>query len=87
MEKLEKARLINASDLTTSSAITPTELHASSQLVGKDMYKMKEYPSRWLAFIGFSLGSAINGVVWISLVAITDEVEEAYGVDSFFLNM
>ena len=29
----------------------------------------------------------MNGIVWISLASITDEVEEAYGVDSFFLNM
>lgn len=46
-----------------------------------------QYPGRFLALIGFGLGSAMNGIVWISLVAVTDEVKNAFGVSEFFLNM
>lgn len=46
-----------------------------------------QYASRFPAIIGFGLGSAMNGIVWISLVAITDEVKDAYDVSLFYLNM
>ena len=56
MEKLEKARLINTSDITTSSAISPSD---QKKYVESKAQSPKEYPARWLALIGFGLGSAI----------------------------
>ena len=50
-----------------------------------DLYP--QYCARFLVLIGFCFGTAMNGCVWISLVAITDEVRDAYKVSEFYLNM
>ena len=50
-----------------------------------DLYP--QYCARFLVLIGFCFGAAMNGCVWISLVAITDEVRDAYKVSEFYLNM
>lgn len=65
--------------------ITEANLGAAIAEHKKKIYP--QYPARFLALIGFGFGSAMNGIVWISLVAITDEVKNAFDVSDFFLNM
>ena len=86
---------INHSDLTKSSIkeeqvsvamLKRAGMAESGKNINRDTL-YPQYPSRFIALIGFSLGSAMNGIVWISLVAITDEVKKAYEVDDFYLNM